>query len=177
MFYKIVHWNTFFQAGPIRLFTPYKRRRRTRDHIDGEGPLRKHKGESSRDGSNADDSEGELITDKGCWSSFVGTDELVVQQAPEQETIVTTVVNSTENGHSESKYNKLDELSNKLTKIANEFKKVVEEYKAEESRQQRRDQNLVAQLNVNRTDVIETVGLQPASDSKKVSKMYEWFVN
>ena len=53
--------------------------------------------------------------------------------------------------------------------MAYEFKRVIEELKQEDNRQQRRDQNLVAQLDT-RTEVIETVGLQPASDShsKKV---------
>ncbi|XP_058797575.1 deformed epidermal autoregulatory factor 1 [Phymastichus coffea] len=144
-------------AGPIRLFTPYKRRRRARDPMDGDGPpLRKHKTESSRDSHN-DDSEAEL-QDKNCWPAFVPADNIVAQQQ-ETDHLMTNV--QAENGHIESKFTKLDELSNKLLKIAQDFKKVIEELKAEESRQQKRD----LLNNVNRTDVIDTVGLQPASDT------------
>lgn len=59
-------------------------------------------------------------------------------------------------------------MSNKMLKLAYEFRRTLEEAK-EVNRQQRREQALVAQLG-GRGDVIETVGLQPASDThnKKV---------
>lgn len=62
-------------------------------------------------------------------------------------------------------------MSNKMLKLAYEFRRTLEEAK-EVSRQQRREQALVAQLG-GRGDVIETVGLQPASDThnKKVKKI------
>lgn len=164
------------KAGPIRLFTPYKRRRRTRDPIsdpiDGEGPPRKHKGDNSRDDSNNDDSDSELMPDK--WPTFVAADDIVVQS--DSGPIITAVQSETENGHGESKFQKLDEVSNKLLKLAYEFKKVIDELKADERKQQRREQSIVAQLG-SRTDVIETVGLQPASDSHKKKVYYNTFIN
>lgn len=62
-------------------------------------------------------------------------------------------------------------MSNKMLKLAYEFRRILEEAK-EVSRQQRREQALVAQLG-GRGDVIETVGLQPASDThnKKVENI------
>ena len=62
-------------------------------------------------------------------------------------------------------------MSNKMLKLAYEFRRILEEAK-EVSRQQRREQALVAQLG-GRGDVIETVGLQPASDThnKKVKNI------
>ena len=58
-----------------------------------------------------------------------------------------------------------------MLKLAYEFRRILEEAK-EVSRQQRREQALVAQLG-GRGDVIETVGLQPASDThnKKVENI------
>ena len=75
----------------------------------------------------------------------------------------------TENCQSDEVFKKLDEMSNKMIKLAYEFRRILEEAK-ELNRQQRREQALVAQLG-GRADVIETVGLQPASDShnKKVN--------
>lgn len=46
------------QTGPVRLFTPYKRRKR-KDTSDGEGGVpRKLKRAVSKDGSNGEDSDG-----------------------------------------------------------------------------------------------------------------------
>ncbi|KAL2715264.1 deformed epidermal autoregulatory factor 1 [Vespula maculifrons] len=156
-------------TGPVRLFTPYKRRRRARDTSDGETPSRKHKSENSRDGSNNDESDNEVVVpDKEVWPQFVSTDGLVVQQSQDQDSVVQGV-HQTENGQSEDIFKKLDEISNKMLKLAYEFKRTVDEAK-EINRQQRREQALVAQLG-GRGDVIETVGLQPASDThnKKVT--------
>lgn len=72
-------------------------------------------------------------------------------------------VHQTENGQGDDMFKKFDELSAKMMKLAHEFKRALEEMK-ELNRQQRRDQALVAQLG-GRADVIETVGLQPASDT------------
>lgn len=157
-----------FQTGPVRLFTPYKRRRRARDTSDGETPSRKLKSDTSRDGSNNDESDSEVVVpDKEVWPQFVSTDGLVVQQPQDQDTVVQNV-HQTENGQSDDIFKKLDEMSNKMLKLAYEFRRTLEEAK-EVNRQQRREQALVAQLG-GRGDVIETVGLQPASDThnKKV---------
>lgn len=150
------------------MFTPYKRRRRARDTSDGETPSRKLKSDTSRDGSNNDESDSEVVVpDKEVWPQFVSTDGLVVQQPQEQDTVVQNV-HQTENGQSDDIFKKLDEMSNKMLKLAYEFRRTLEEAK-EVNRQQRREQALVAQLG-GRGDVIETVGLQPASDThnKKV---------
>lgn len=152
----------------MRLFTPYKRRRRARDTSDGETPSRKLKSDNSRDGSNNDESDGEVvIPDKEVWPQFVSAEGLVVQQ-PHEDTVVQTV-HQTENGQGDDIFKKLEEMSNKMLKLAYEFRRTLDEAK-EVSRQQRREQALVAQLG-GRGDVIETVGLQPASDShnKKVT--------
>lgn len=159
------------QTGPVRLFTPYKRRRRTRDPSEGDAPSRKHKIENSRDGSNNDESGDEVVVpDKEVWPQFVSTDGLVVQQSQEQDSVVQNT-HQTENGQGDDIFKKLDELSNKMIKLAYEFRRTLEEAK-ELNRQQRREQALVAQLG-GRTDVIETVGLQPASDThnKKVNRI------
>lgn len=155
----------------MRLFTPYKRRRRTRDPSEGDAPSRKHKIENSRDGSNNDESGDEVVVpDKEVWPQFVSTDGLVVQQSQEQDSVVQNT-HQTENGQGDDIFKKLDELSNKMIKLAYEFRRTLEEAK-ELNRQQRREQALVAQLG-GRTDVIETVGLQPASDThnKKVNRI------
>ncbi|XP_046735614.1 deformed epidermal autoregulatory factor 1 [Diprion similis] len=150
-------------TGPVRLFTPYKRRRRARETSDGETPIRKHKSDNSRDGSNNDDSDTEVVVpDKESWSQFVSADGLVVQQPQEQETVVQSV-HQIENGQNEDVFKKLDEMSNKMLKLAYEFRQTLAEAK-ELSRQQKREQALAAQLNV-RGEVIETVGLQPTSDT------------
>ncbi|CAL7941191.1 unnamed protein product [Xylocopa violacea] len=150
-------------TGPVRLFTPYKRRRRARDTSDGETPSRKLKSDNSRDGSNNDESDGEVVVpDKEVWPQFVSTDGLVVQQPQDQDTVVQNV-HQTENGQTDDVFKKLDEMSNKMLKLAYEFRRTLDEAK-EVNRQQRREQALVAQLG-GRGDVIETVGLQPASDT------------
>lgn len=150
-------------TGPVRLFTPYKRRRRAREASDGETPIRKHKSDNSRDGSNNDESDNEVVVpDKETWPQFVSADGLVVQQPQEQETVVQSV-HQIENGQNDDVFKKLDEVSNKMLKLAYEFRQTLADAK-ELSRQQRREQALAAQLNA-RGDVIETVGLQPASDT------------
>ncbi|XP_051160030.1 deformed epidermal autoregulatory factor 1 isoform X2 [Leptopilina boulardi] len=143
-------------TGPVRLFTPYKRRRRARDHSDSETPSRKHKSDNSRDGSN-NDSDSEVVGPvKEVWSQFVSEDGLVVHQS-EQDTV------QAENGQADDVFRKLDDMSNKMLKIACDFKRTLDEAK-ELYKQQRREQALVAQLG-GRGDVIETVGLQPALDT------------
>lgn len=113
------------------------------------------------------------MPDKEVWPQFVSADGLVVQQAQEQDTVVQNAHQS-ENCQADDVFKKLDEMSSKMTKLAYEFKRILEEAK-EMNRQQRRDQALVAQLG-GRADVIETVGLQPASDShnKKVKSILLW---
>lgn len=110
------------------------------------------------------------MPDKEVWPQFVSADGLVVQQPQEQDTVVQSA--QTENGQSDEVFKKLDEMSNKMMKLAYEFRRVLEEAK-ELNRQQRREQALVAQLG-GRADVIETVGLQPASDThnKKVKSLH-----
>ena len=189
----------FRQTGPVRLFTPYKRRRRTRETSEGgggsgcDGPPRKlGKSENSRDdGSNNEESDSEVgITDKKVWSQYVSADGIVVHQAPtdqDQHHQTTTVIHQsvhqtdninaahdTEQDHIsvDDMFKKLDDVSNKILKLAYEFRKTLEETK-EATRQQRREQALVAQL-ATRGEVIGTVGLQPASGShnKKVLSLY-----
>lgn len=110
------------------------------------------------------------MPDKEVWPQFVSADGLVVQQPQEQDTVVQSA--QTENGQGDEVFKKLDEMSNKMMKLAYEFRRILEEAK-ELNRQQRREQALVAQLG-GRADVIETVGLQPASDThnKKVKSIY-----
>lgn len=161
--------NSMPQTGPVRLFTPYKRRRRARETSDGETPIRKHKSDNSRDGSNNEESDNDVvIPDKESWPQFVSADGLVVQQQPQEQETVVQSVHQIENGQNDDVFKKLDEMSNKMLKLAYEFRQTLADAK-ELSRQQRREQALAAQLNV-RGDVIETVGLQPASDThnKKV---------
>lgn len=130
--------------------------------------MRKHKNENSRDGSNNDESDNEVVVpDKEVWPQFVSTDGLVVQQPQEQDSVVHSV-HQTENGQGDDMFKKFDELSAKMLKLAYDFRRALDEVK-ELNRQQRREQALVAQLG-GRTDVIEAVGLQPAPDAhnKKV---------
>ncbi|XP_070526915.1 deformed epidermal autoregulatory factor 1 isoform X1 [Cardiocondyla obscurior] len=152
-------------TGPVRLFTPYKRRKRPKDSSDGENPVRKHKIENSRDGSNDDSGDEVVVPDKEVWPQFVSADGLV-QQSQEQDGVQNA---QTENGESDDVFKKLDEMSNKMIKLAYEFKRILDE--AKELNRQRREQALVTLGE--RTDVIETVGLQPASDShnKKVQSI------
>ncbi|XP_076641354.1 deformed epidermal autoregulatory factor 1 isoform X2 [Halictus rubicundus] len=134
-------------TGPVRLFTPYKRRKRTRDTSDGDAPTRKIKSDNSRDGSNNDESDGEVvIPDKEVWPQFVSTEGLVVQQPQDQDGVVQNV-HQTENGQTDEVFKKLDEVSSKMLKLAYEFRRTLEEAK-EVTRQQRREQALVAQLGV-----------------------------
>lgn len=111
-----------------------------------------------------------MVPDKEVWPQFVSTEGLVVQQPQEQDSVVQDV-HQAENGQGDDMFKKFDELSNKMLKLAYEFRRALEEVK-ELNRQQRREQALVAQLG-GRADVIETVGLQPASDThnKKVKRM------
>lgn len=106
-----------------------------------------------------------MVPDKEVWSQFVSED-LVIQQPQEQESVQT--VHQAENGYSDDAFKKLEELSSKMLKLSYEFKRALEEAK-EVHRQQRREQTIVAQIG-SRGEVIETVGLQPATDShnKKV---------
>lgn len=130
--------------------------------------MRKHKNENSRDGSNNDESDNEVVVpDKEVWPQFVSTEGLVVQQPQEQDSVVQTV-HQTENGQGDDMFKKLDDLSAKMLKLAYDFRRTLDEVK-ELSRQQRREQTLVAQLG-GRTDVMDTVGLQPTPDThnKKV---------
>lgn len=107
------------------------------------------------------------MPDKEVWPQFVSSDGLVVQQPQEQDAVVQNV-HQTENSQGDDVFKKLEEMSNKMMKLAYEFRRTLEETK-ELSRQQRREQALVAQLG-GRTDVIETVGLQPTSDTHKKVK-------
>lgn len=127
---------------------------------------RKLKNESSRDGSNNDESGDEVVPEKEVtWPQFVSADGLVVQQSQEHNSVVHNV-HHTDNGLDDT-FKKLEDMSSKLIKLAYEFRRTLEE--AKELSRQRREQALVAQLGA-RADVIETVGLQPASNSnnKKV---------
>ncbi|XP_034950769.1 deformed epidermal autoregulatory factor 1 isoform X2 [Chelonus insularis] len=151
-------------SGPVRLFTPYKRRRRARDsNTEHETPLRKMKSDNSRDCSNNEESDNDVnAQDKDqVWPQYVSADGLVVHPSQEQEQVIQNI--HTENGQTDDLFKKLDEMSTKMLKLAYEFKRTVEEAK-ELSRQQKREQALVAQLGT-RGDVIEAVGLQPATSS------------
>ncbi|XP_057326200.1 deformed epidermal autoregulatory factor 1 [Microplitis mediator] len=150
-------------SGPVRLFTPYKRRRRARDISDGETPSRKIKSDNSRDCSNNEESDNEVgVSEKEIWPQYVSAEGLVVHQAQDQEQVMQAV--NVDHEQTDELFKKLDEMSNTMIKLAYDFRRTVEEAK-ELSRQQRREQALVAQLNSTRGDVIEAVGLQPASNS------------
>ncbi|KAK0178777.1 hypothetical protein PV327_007632 [Microctonus hyperodae] len=154
-------------SGPVRLFTPYKRRRRNRETSDCETPPRKLKSDNSRDCSNNEESDNEAgVVEKEVWPQYVSAEGIVVHQASDQETIIQSV--HSENGQNDDVFKKLDEMSNKMLKLAYEFRRSLEEAK-ELNRQQRRDQALVAQLG-ERGDVIEAVGLQPSSNSHNNKK-------
>ncbi|KAJ8684386.1 hypothetical protein QAD02_020178 [Eretmocerus hayati] len=144
-------------AGPIRLFTPYKRRRKTKDQVDDENSQKRFK-DGSRDGSTNDDSENELLPDK-TWPSFA-TDGIVIQSVPETNYSANM---QQSNGHTQSKFSKLEEVSNKLLKVAHEFKKVIEELKSEE-KQGEKESSLVLHPD-DRNGDMETVALQPSTDS------------
>ncbi|RLU15193.1 hypothetical protein DMN91_012187, partial [Ooceraea biroi] len=149
-------------TGPVRLFTPYKRRRRARDPSVRRTSVAQNQKRQFPDGSNNDESGDEWSCPTRSLPQFVSTDGLVVQQSQEQDSVVQNV--QTENGQGDDIFKKLDEMSSKMIKFAYEFRRTLEEVK-ELNRQQRREQALVAQLGGGRTDVIETVGLQPASDA------------
>ncbi|KAI4498276.1 hypothetical protein M0802_006762 [Mischocyttarus mexicanus] len=154
-------------TGPVRLFTPYKRRRRARDNSDSDIPTRKHKSDNSRDGSNNDESDNEVVVpDKEVWPQFVSTEGLVVQQTQDQDTVVQSV-HQTETIQAEDIFKKLEEMSSRMLKLAYDFRRTIEDAK-EFNRQQTREQAIVAHLG-GRADVIESVGLQPTTDphSKK----------
>lgn len=166
-----------FQSGPVRLFTPYKRRRRARDISDGETPPRKIiKSDNSRDCSNNEESDNEVgVSEKEIWPQYVSAEGLVVHQTQDQEQVMQAV--NVDHEQTDELFKKLDEMSNTMIKLAYDFRRTVEEAK-ELSRQQRREQALVAQLNSTRGDVIEAVGLQPASNShnKKVFNLIYFFL-
>ena len=146
-----------FQAGPIRLFTPYKRKRKARDDFDNE---QNHKPKDGSQENSNDDSDVDFVENKDSWS---GTSQGNKSTNKVQESNAKVQ----ENGSGHSKYHKLDELASKLQKIANEFKKVVEEYKAEESSQKKKEEENVK----NNT---ENVHLEPASNAnKKKVRSYE----
>lgn len=160
----------------MRLFTPYKRRRRAREPSEGETPSRKHKSDNSRDGSNNEESDAEVgVVEKEVWPQYVSADGIVVHQAPDQDTVIQSVHHA-ENGQSvDDMFKKLDEVSSKMLKLAYEFRKTLEETK-EASRQQRREQALVAQLGT-RGEVVETVGLQPSSGTHNKKVLYHFINN
>lgn len=83
--------------------------------------MRKLKSDNSRDGSNNDESDGEVVVpDKEVWPQFVSADGLVVQQSQDPDTVVQNV-HHTENGQSDDIFKKLDEMSNKMLKLAYEL--------------------------------------------------------
>ncbi|CAB0038357.1 unnamed protein product [Trichogramma brassicae] len=133
-------------AGPIRLFTPYKRKRKMRDDFEDDSTTHKHK-DGSRDYSEESDADEKPTYNVHSYAQSQNSQELELNSKTQ----------SLQNGHKESKYQKLEEIANKMTKIANEFKKIVEEYKAEEKKLEE-----TAQQTAN-----NKFGLEPASNSNK----------
>ncbi|KAG8037480.1 hypothetical protein G9C98_005690 [Cotesia typhae] len=137
--------------------------RRARDISDGETPSRKIKSDNSRDCSNNEESDNDVgVSEKEIWPQYVSADGLVVHQSQDQEQVLQTV--NVDHEQTDELFKKLDDMANTMVKLAYDFRRTVEEAK-ELSHQQRREQALVAQLNSTRGDVIEAVGLQPASNS------------
>lgn len=136
--------------------------------MEGETPSRKHKNDSSRDGSHNEESDGEVVVPdtKEVWSQLV-SDDLILHQQQDQEGVQSM---QSENGYSDDMFKKLDDVSSKMLKLSYEFKRALEE--AKELCRQRRDQTIVTLGS--RGEVIETVGLQPSTDAhnKKVIRAY-----
>lgn len=153
-------------TGPVRLFTPYKRRRRTREPIDGEPSIRKIHKDHSHDGSNNDDSDIDNNEKPDIWPQYVTTDGLVVHQSNEHQEIIQNVHTIQENEPTDDTLKKWDEMSKKMLHISYELRRSVEEA-IENNRQRKREQLVVNNCN---RDVIDTVGLQPTvnTHTKKV---------
>nr|CAD7589647.1 unnamed protein product [Timema genevievae] len=128
-------------TGPVRLFTPYKRRRR-KDTSDGEGGTsRKLKRSNSKDGSNADDSDGPASNEEQ-WNNsnggnFVqgqmGSETLVVTTSPNSQVPITaSPPHSADIGDYHSSactetFKKLEEMSGKMLKLSYQFRRCLEE--------------------------------------------------
>nr|CAD7415359.1 unnamed protein product [Timema poppensis] len=128
-------------TGPVRLFTPYKRRRR-KDTSDGEGGTsRKLKRSNSKDGSNADDSDGPASNEEQWHNSnggnFVqgqmGSETLVVTTSPNSQVPITaSPPHSADIGDYHSSactetFKKLEEMSGKMLKLSYQFRRCLEE--------------------------------------------------
>lgn len=109
------------------------------------------------------------MSEKEIWPQYVSADGLVVHQSQDQEQVLQTV--NVDHEQTDELFKKLDDMANTMVKLAYDFRRTVEEAK-ELSHQQRREQALVAQLNSTRGDVIEAVGLQPASNSHNKKVFY-----
>nr|CAD7267219.1 unnamed protein product [Timema shepardi] len=128
-------------TGPVRLFTPYKRRRR-KDTSDGEGGTsRKLKRSNSKDGSNADDSDGPASNEEQWHNSnggnFVqgqmGSETLVVTTSPNSQVPITaSPPHSADIGDYHTSactetFKKLEEMSGKMLKLSYQFRRCLEE--------------------------------------------------
>ncbi|XP_014207749.1 deformed epidermal autoregulatory factor 1 homolog [Copidosoma floridanum] len=142
-------------AGPIRLFTPYKRKRRSRETLDRD--QRRARRDDSTNDSDNDDSSNDVLADK-TWPQFVSSDEIVIQHNQDSGPIITSVQTNTEKVR-KNKIKKLEEDLKEMSKILTRCVNTLEELKAEDIRESRRD--LISQLG--RGEVI-AASLQPTTD-------------
>ncbi|XP_054274578.1 deformed epidermal autoregulatory factor 1 [Macrosteles quadrilineatus] len=198
-------------TGPVRLFTPYKRRKRIEGSSDGEGRPRKVKSREhvESNGEDSCDSTGaaEILGIKDSWNSSQFVTEAMVEENATVSTsaasvtpivsVTATVTNTSppggEGASTAELFKKLDEMSSRMVKVVYTVRRTIEEakeqWRAEKEQlkeQAKRDKEqavlaarVEAQVACTRTvfdstvhvvDPINTVGLQPTSDSNDSKK-------
>ncbi|KAK7861971.1 hypothetical protein R5R35_013535 [Gryllus longicercus] len=187
-------------TGPIRLFTPYKRRKR-KDTSDGEGSSKKCKHTALKDGSNGEDSDAEPgavdTKSEDAWqnaTTYVQSrlgDGMIVTSSPtgNVESPTQSVGDATEFSLSRTdQFKKLEEMAGRMLKLAYQFRRTVEDVRDQCQREvnqlkESKEQAVLAArvetqvacsrsdtLPVQVVDPIETVGLQPTSDGSESKK-------
>ncbi|RZF40878.1 hypothetical protein LSTR_LSTR003388 [Laodelphax striatellus] len=178
-------------AGPVRLFTPYKRRTKRKYTNDNNGTCKlkriecRESTEQSNDDESCDSSQGNEI------SSPVGTQAVIPPPAP---TITPDLNPPSPDDFNPGDYTsindffkKLDEMTKKVVKTATTVKRMVEEVKEQwraekellqlEAKREKEAAILAAQVNSSRTvfdtqvvEPITTVSLQPSTDDSDNKK-------
>ncbi|XP_046671580.1 deformed epidermal autoregulatory factor 1 isoform X2 [Homalodisca vitripennis] len=199
-------------TGPVRLFTPYKRRKR-KDTLDGEGglprKLKPHAGDSN--GEESCDSTGEILGIKESWNSAQFVTEAMVSEvdgSPPASTVATSSVTAATATTSPSNtthtefvptssvadlFKKLDEIATRLVKTSYTLRRTLEETKdqwrvekeqlKEQAKRDKEQAVLAARVEaqvacsravfdstVHVVDPVNTLGLQPTSDSNDSKK-------
>ncbi|XP_063240445.1 deformed epidermal autoregulatory factor 1 isoform X2 [Bacillus rossius redtenbacheri] len=183
-------------TGPVRLFTPYKRRKRKETSAsDGEGTSNsKTRCLASKEEScgDAEDSEGNSMGEEqwqngenSCGQARLTEEGMVVECSPPAHAPETVQVETLPRGPSDCAraFKKLDEMAAKMCKLAYQFRRCIEE--ARERCQHDKEQTLLSGhveevactrtvygdgLPVHVVDPIDSVGLQPASDGSETKK-------